>query len=276
MNKDYRQIRNLIDSAQNVLAGIKINYDSTIGPRTTKLLELVRQIVPLINKDYPVISNILENALRHKTFAITKQVQIPHYPFLQNVVNDCINAYSFGDIRTAISILDVLYPSTTNDKFKLFVSYSSKDESIINCFIEKILKLGCGFNRSEIFCTIDHTAIHTGYDFRNEIIKNMKACDYILCFISNNYKESEICQNELGAAWALDNKRVLPFKFPTIKFSDLGFISVVKQAADITDTTKLDELYEELCSYYDINTDWINFNEQKDEFVKLVQNNFRT
>lgn len=39
--------------------------------------------------------------------------------------------------------------------------------------------LGCKFERTDIFCTLDHSAIHTGEDFRNEIVKNMKGCDFI-------------------------------------------------------------------------------------------------
>ena len=69
--------------------------------------------------------------------------------------------------------------------------------------------LGCKFERTDIFCTLDHSAIHTGEDFRNEIVKNMKGCDFILCMISENYKRSEVCTNEMGAAWAMDGKRIL-------------------------------------------------------------------
>lgn len=152
---------------------------------------------------------------------------------------------------------------------KIFISHSSKDEVIINGFIEKILIIGCGFKISDIFCTLDHTAIRTGDDFRNEIIKNMKGCDYILCMISDNYRNSEVCQNEMGAAWAMEGKRVLPFKFPNIEFKEIGFLNVVKQAADITDKSKLDELYEELCKCYDLEIDWKNYNKQKEAFVKL-------
>ena len=82
-----------------------------------------------------------------------------------------------------------------------------------------------------------------------------------------------MCQNELGAAWTFADKRVLPFKFPNIGFTEIGFLNVVKQAADITDKSKLDELYGELCDCYGIQTDWRNFNEQKDAFVELVKNN---
>jgi hypothetical protein len=160
-------------------------------------------------------------------------------------------------------------PANSNRKF--FISHSTEDEVIIKGFVEKILMLGCGFKRKEIFCTLDHTAIRTGDDFRNVIIENMKNCDYILCLISANYRKSEVCQNEMGAAWCMEEKRVLPFKFPNVEFGETGFLNVVKQVADITDKSKLDELYEDLCSRYEMPPDWKNFNEQKDAFVKMVE-----
>ena len=33
--------------------------------------------------------------------------------------------------------------------------------------------LECKFERTDIFCTLDHSAIRTGEDFRNEIVKNI-------------------------------------------------------------------------------------------------------
>lgn len=260
MKREYYQIRNLIDSANDVLKKFRIDYNSTAGPLTHKLIALSNQIAPLIKQDYPEIAVILDNAVK-------KLINKKPHPYRTAVFNDFINAYVFGDIRTTIKILDVLYPPITQNTFKIFISHSSEDEVIIKGFIEKILMLGCGFKRSDIFCTLDHTVIRTGDDFRNEIVDNMKNCDYIICFISDNYRKSEVCQNELGAAWTFDDKRVLPFKFPSVGFNEIGFLNVVKQAADITDKSKLDELYEELCKYYDLQSDWRNFNEQKDIFV---------
>jgi hypothetical protein len=262
MKREYYQIRNLIDSANDVLKKFRIDYNSTAGPLTHKLIALSNQIAPLIKQDYPEIAVILDNAAK-------KLINKTPHPYRPAVFNDFINAYVFGDIRTTIKILDVLYPPITQNTFKIFISHSSEDEVIIKGFIEKILRVGCGFKRSDIFCTLDHTVIRTGDDFRNEIIDNMKNCDYIICFISDNYRKSEVCQNELGAAWTFNDKRVLPFKFPGVSFNEIGFLNVVKQAADITDKSKLDELYDELCKYYDLQSDWRNFNEQKDSFVKL-------
>ena len=148
--------------------------------------------------------------------------------------NGFISAYSFGDIRTCYRILASLY----NHPKKIFISHSSEDKDI--------------------------------EDFRNEIVKNMKGCDFILCMISENYKRSEVCTNEMGAAWAMDGKRILPFKFPYISFNDMGFLNVVKQGADITDKSKLDELYTELCAFYSLSTDWINYNQRTADFIQLV------
>ena len=269
MEQDNTQIRNLIESAKALLTGISINYNSEIGPRTKQLVEISNKSASIVKEKYPEIANILMNATSH---IINRQV-VSLAPYGPVVNKDLINAYSFGDIRTSIKILDVLYSkdlAIDKNGRKIFISHSSEDEVIINAFVEKILRLGCGFKRTDIFCTLDHTAIRTGDDFRNEIIKNMKDCDYILCMISDNYRKSEVCQNEMGAAWAMEGKRILPFKFPNVKFTEIGFLNVVKQAADITDKSKLDELYEEFCISYNVQTDWKNYNNQKEEFVKLV------
>ena len=153
---------------------------------------------------------------------------------------------------------------------KFFISHSSEDKVIVNGFIKEILKIGCGFKDSDIFCTLDPTVIRTGDDFRAKIVENLRACDFVILFISENYMNSEICQNEMGAAWALENKRVLPFVLPNTKFKDMGFLNVVKQGASIADKSKLDEFYTEVCEYYAISSDWLSFNKAKEEFIGIT------
>jgi len=272
MEQNHSQLRNLIDSAKTLLKGISINYNTEIGPRTRQLVELSNQIFPIIKDDHPTIADILLNA----TLTIVNRQSIPIGPYGQIVYKDFINAYSFGDLRTAIKVIDSLYSNkslSARVNRKVFISHASDDASIVKAFIKEILMLGCRFSTQDIFCTLDHTAIRTGDDFRDIIVDNMKNCDYVICFISENYKKSEVCQNEMGAAWTLEDKRVLPFKFPNIKFSEIGFLNVVKQAADITDSSKLDELYVELCEHYDVQQDLIHFNRRKADFMKVVNEN---
>lgn len=271
MKQDISHLKNLINSAKLLADNISqsVNYNTPFDNRAQQLAGIVKQIIPLIKNNCPEIANILEKA----TSRIINRQVVPMVPYGPMVNKDFINAFFFGDIRTTINILSILYPLQEQGGYKIFISHSSDDETIVNAFIKDILIVGCGFRRTEIFCTLDHTVIRTGDDFRNEIIENMKRCDYILCMISDNYRKSEVCQNELGAAWSMTGKRVLPFKFPNINFKEISFLNVVKQTADLTDKSKLDELYDELCQFYDLPQDWRNFNQQKDDFIKVVNEN---
>ena len=273
MKQDNGQLRNLINTAKSLSTNItmSIRNNFPIVTDTQNLLGIARQIVPLINDSYKGIADVLKGAIND-----IKTIQaFPMPPYGQLVNKEVINLYSLRDIMTTINILDSLIEdSKPNLKSrKIFISHASADETIVNAFVKEILLLGCHFTPQEIFCTLDHTAIRTGEDFRNVIVENMKACDYVICLISDSYKKSEVCQNEMGAAWTLEGKRVLPFKFPNIKFSEIGFLNVVKQASDITDSSKLDELYVELCEHYDVQQDLIHFNRRKADFMKVVNEN---
>jgi len=273
MKQDNGQLRNLINTAKSLSTNITMSIRNKfpIVTDTQNLLGIARQIVPLIIDNYKGIADVLKGAIND-----IKTIQaFPMPPYGQLVNKEVINLYSLRDIMTTINILDSLIEeSKPNQKSrKIFISHASADETIVNAFVKEILLLGCHFTPQEIFCTLDHTAIRTGEDFRNVIVENMKACDYVICLISDSYKKSEVCQNEMGAAWTLEGKRVLPFKFPNIKFSEIGFLNVVKQAADITDSSKLDELYVELCEHYDVQQDLIHFNKRKADFMKVVNEN---
>jgi len=198
------------------------------------------------------------------------------HPYLSTKLKEHTSQYDLMPVihQSAIDeLVDyiIALEQTAISSRKIFVSYASADATIINSFVKEILMLGCGLSSSDIFCTLAPTAIRTGDDFRNIIVESMKGSNYVFCMISENYRKSEVCQNELGAAWALEHKRILPFKFPNIKFTELGFLNVVKQAADITDVSKLDELYVELCECYGLQQNWINFNQRKSDFLKVVE-----
>lgn len=273
MKQDNGQLRNLINTAKSLSTNItmSIRNNFPIVTDTQNLLGIARQIVPLINDNYKGIADVLKGAIND-----IKTIQaFPMPPYGQLVNKEVINLYSLRDIMTTINILDSLIEESkpNQNSRKIFISHASADETIVNAFVKEILLLGCHFTPQEIFCTLDHNAIRTGEDFRNVIVENMKACDFVICLISDRYKQSEVCQNEMGAAWTLEDKRVLPFKFPNIKFSEIGFLNVVKQAADITDSSKLDELYVELCEHYDVQQDLIHFNKRKADFMKVVNEN---
>lgn len=226
------------------------------------LHDLLVQLIVLMKDDYPLESERLQRKISRL------------------VGSQKINPYDFGGILELVSLLKVREtgeevkgftpPDSLSPRRKIFISHSSEDKSIVKAFIDKILLLGCGIRPDDIFCTLDPTAIRTGDDFREQIIVNMEGSDYILLFISENYKRSEVCGNELGSAWAFRDKRVLPFVLPNVQFSQMGFLNVVKQGAELLERSKLDEFYEEVCKKYSLAPDWKNFNKHKDDFVSTV------
>jgi len=155
----------------------------------------------------------------------------------------------------------------------IFISHSSKDQEIIDLFVEKILRLGCGIEDNQIFCTsIEGLGIRTGDDFREHIKSKLKQSDYSFIMISNNYRQSEVCINEMGASWALDDLKVKQFIFPKLGFDSLGLLMNVQQASKLNDSSALDELYEELKLEYKTNIKITRWNKQKNDFLNAIGN----
>ena len=268
--KDYSQLRDLISSAKDVLTGININYDSILGPRTQKLVEISKQIIPIIKEDYPDIAQILLNATQRIVFRTSRILQIPQPPYFQNVFGDFINAYSFGDIRTSIKIIDTLYPLQSGKGHKIFVSHSSKDKEIVSEFCDRILRLGIGINANDIFCTsIEDMDIKNGEDIRNHIKRNILSADFSFLLISDNYKKSEICLNEMGAVWTNDGN-VRYYLLPNTGFDKIGWLCDTKKAEQLTSEIALDKLYKELTTFYKLDEAFETWSTQRVTFIKNV------
>ena len=225
-------------------------------------------------KGYESHLNVLKEVIKDKYPLIERQIaeamgEYDSYPYrYQSILESIVKTIISLELQTEISkkkVVDSIHKSR-----KFFISHSSSDKDIVNAFVKEILMLGCGFKYDDIFCTLDTTSIRTGDDFREEIVKNMRECDYVLLFISENYNQSDVCKNEMGAAWALENKRVLPFVLPNTTFNQMGFLNVVKQGASIADKRKLDEFYNEVCEYYGISSDWPSFNKAKEDFIEII------
>ena len=262
----FNQLRSMIDSAKTLLTGISINYNSEIGPRTKKLVEITKQIVSIINVDYPEIASILNNAANN----IVNRQAVALAPYGPIVNRDFINAYSFADIRTSIRILDTLYAKKTQNGHKLFISHSSKDKEVVSEFCDRILRLGIGISSDDIFCTsIEDMNIKNGDEIRKHIKDNILSADFSFLLISENYKKSEICLNEMGAVWANDNN-VRYYLLPNTTFNQIGWLCDTKQAEQLSEHVTLDKLYNELTNYYNIERRIETRSRQRVAFVKNI------
>ena len=120
-------------------------------------------------------------------------------------------------------------------KQKIFINHSSKDKIPVNLFCKYVLDLGLGINLKTDFynTSLDGSNPISGKDFRDSISDNLKNSKLVLQFISPNYKASEVCLNEMGAAWVLI-ENVVPIVINKGGY-DVGFINSTKQQVKLYD-----------------------------------------
>lgn len=122
---------------------------------------------------------------------------------------------------------------------KIFISHSSKDSGIISRFVEQILRLGLGLAPEDIAFTSEETfGVEPGENIAKYIRDNICGAEVVLLMISSNYKASDICLNEMGAAWAFGRK-CISVVLPNADFSYLGWLSSLEKAVQLYDKSQL-------------------------------------
>jgi len=154
-------------------------------------------------------------------------------------------------------VIDIIKESSTSipynspySKHKIFISHSSKDIEIVEGFINKILGNGLGFDieitNKEIYCTsIEDLGIKTGADFRQNIKEHLFNANIILLFLSENYRNSEICLNEMGASWAHE-KTIFPLIIPPMDFKSVGVLMEINECVKLESEDRLLKVCDEL------------------------------
>jgi hypothetical protein len=128
---------------------------------------------------------------------------------------------------------------------RIFVSHAAKDKALVEEFVD-LLHLGMGVGPDDVFCTsLPGMGIPTGADFVSFIKANVQTPEVIILLISPAFLDSEFCGNEVGASWAL-SIQVVPLLIPPVGHSDLRGVLFGKQAAKLTDKTKLSDLRDDL------------------------------
>lgn len=154
----------------------------------------------------------------------------------------------------------------TKDKI-LFISHSSKDKAIIVKFVDHILRLGIGVPPSCIRCTsIEENGIQNGERMREWIHQQIRDCRLAFLMISPNYKDSEICLNEMGAIWALE-KDVRIYLLPGVDYNSFGWLEEIRQAGKIIDESSLDLLCDDLTVIYELSNSTADWGRQRREFL---------
>jgi hypothetical protein len=134
--------------------------------------------------------------------------------------------------------------------YKIFISHASADKKIVDALVDHILIGAIGFKHQEIFYTSgEGMGVNSGADWRNSIRSNLLIVDVIFLIITPNYKSSEICLNEMGAAWTTD-KVVLPVIIDPITYKTVGVLAEVNQVEKLNTSKGLDNICDELLKVF--------------------------
>lgn len=129
----------------------------------------------------------------------------------------------------------------------IFISHAGNDREIIKVFIDWILKHFMGLRDENIVCTsFEANTLYVGSSIQQYIKEKIETSDVVLSMVSQNYKNSEICMNEVGAAWALQ-KTIMQIVLPDADFDSLGWLLETSKAAKITDLDSISLFVESLC-----------------------------
>lgn len=153
---------------------------------------------------------------------------------------------------------------------RIFISHSTKDWDIVNGFIDNILILSFGLTREQIFCSsVTGTGIKSGADFKNVIKEELQNANAVIQIISKDYKQSEVCLNEMGAAWVLTDT-IIPLVIPPQNY-DVGFLNCSIQQLKINDEQNLHQLFNDhKGGLFPESIDTGVFNEKIREFIEFV------
>ena len=220
--------------------------DYTVKGAIEEYLTAIDALCIATSEKYPLLSSDLK--LHKDRFSEEK---IVHFSAMKAIV-DCVLAIEKESAK------------------RVFISHSSKDRNIVERFVDNILQLGIGLNHEDIFCTsIEDMGIKNGEDIREHIRNNVQSADFSFLMISKNYKESEICLNEMGAVWAADN-RVRFYLLPGVDFKEIGWLCDVKKAERLNDSVALDSLERQLTSFYDLPHRGKSWSRQRQGFLEYL------
>lgn len=157
---------------------------------------------------------------------------------------------------------------------KIFISHAVIDKEIADAFVDVILHGALSVPINEIFCvSTDGTKIKSGDDWRDSIKTNILSAKINFLLISPNYKESEVCMNEMGAAWITD-AIVLPLIIDPINYKTVGVIQEPSQIEKLLDEKSLDKIRDIVQEELEIKTSLIKsdrWTSKKKEFLLRVK-----
>lgn len=153
-------------------------------------------------------------------------------------------------------------------KDKIFISHASADSEIVSLFVERILRAGCGVQLENIVYTSwEDTGVVNGEDIPSAIKDGIRNSSLFFMMVSENYRESEVCLNEMGAAWMDDSLVRMIVLLPGVGFDRIGWLMKLKKGTSITDDQGLDAIHDRVCEIFSLKPKTSTWNRSRADFI---------
>lgn len=153
---------------------------------------------------------------------------------------------------------------------KVFISHASVDKSIISIFVEKVLRLVLGLKPEQIFYSSDEsTGVMPGDSIPEYIATGIAEADIVLLMFSDNYRKSEVCLNEMGAAWALQ-KNPIPVLLPGCEYNSIGWLLLQNKGIKLVDKQQVASLIERIANVLKLQFNLTDLVSNLDYFVSTI------
>ena len=156
----------------------------------------------------------------------------------------------------------------------VFVSHASADQQIVSMFVEEVLISGMGLRSEEVFYSSDEdTGVENGKDIPEAIRTGLLEAKVFIMMVSDSYRRSEVCLNEMGAAWIRDDLLRIILLLPGTGFDRMGWLVSLKKGTRLEDSDGLDGIYDQMANVLKFPRRTATWNRHKKAFISSIESN---
>ena len=156
-------------------------------------------------------------------------------------------------------------------KTKLFISHAYADERIVSLFVDYILVAGSGVKLEDIvYTTREDTGVVNGEDIPSAIKNGIKESRIFVMMVSEPYRKSEVCLNEMGAAWMDNDIMRKIILLPDVGFDRIGWLMHLNKASSVLDSSALDMIHDQVREAMSTSNLTATWNRNKELFIQKV------
>jgi hypothetical protein len=126
----------------------------------------------------------------------------------------------------------------------IFVSHASADKSLVDQFVDYVLRLGCEVPSDLIFYSSgEDTGVPSGQTLNDYIRAKLDTVSLVIAIVSPAFQARPFCAAELGAAWSRTGQ-LFPIAVPGLGRADMDGVLTGLVVRELNDPAALDEMHD--------------------------------